>query len=193
MAGRPRRSTWLHCLRDDEFPVHAQERVARSFEQLQVLVEPGDTISIEAAGSEIAAEIASLTSTELTVVVAGERRTFAPRDVNRIRQRRGDSLANGAWWGFGIGVGFGVLGAALTVALDEGSEDLGFPAASAVVAVYGAMGAGLGVGIDALIRRRQVIYESASATSGAVLMPLVGHKRAGAVIAFRFGSASDRR
>jgi hypothetical protein len=90
-------------------------------------------------------------------------------------------------------VGFGVLGAALTVALDEGSEDLGFPAASAVVAVYGAMGAGLGVGIDALIRRRQVIYESASATSGAVLMPLVGHKRAGAVIAFRFGSASDRR
>ena len=172
--------------------VHAQERVARSFEQLQVLVEPGDTISIEAVGSEIAAEIASLTPTELTVMVAGDRRTFAPQDISRIRQRRGDSLANGAWWGFGIGVGLGVLGA-VAVALDDGSDDLGFAGTSAVVAAYGGMGAGLGVGIDALIRRQQIIYESAAVSSAVVLVPLVGHKRTGAMIAVRFGSASGRR
>ena len=84
--------------------------VAASFEQLQVLVTPGNTVTVtDPAGSVTSGRIDSLSSSALSLLVDGTRRTFSDIDVSTIRQRRGDSLANGAWWGFGVGVGLVVL------------------------------------------------------------------------------------
>jgi hypothetical protein len=164
----------------------AQKRgeYARSFEQLQVFVEPGDTISVrEASGDEFSARISDLTSTELVVMVDGRRRAFQPDDVIRIRQRRGDSLANGTWLGFGIGAGLGVV----AVATDDSGfmDSAGFAVLAA--AVYGGIGAGIGVGVDALIRHRRVIYDhQPGGAPGVAIIPLLGVKSAGAMIALRF-------
>ena len=163
-----------------------QERVeyARSFEQLQVFVGRGDTISVrEGSGEEFSARVASLTATELVVAVNGQNRTFRSDDVIRIRQRRGDSLANGTWLGFGIGAGFALI----AFAVDNSGFADGAGWAVLAAAVYGGMGAGIGVGIDALIRSRQVIYDHpAPGASTVAVVPLIGLKRAGAMVALRF-------
>jgi hypothetical protein len=133
--------------------------VAASFEQLQVLVKPGNTVTVtDAAGSQVSGRIESLSPSVLSLDLSGARRDFSETDVNAIRQRRGDSLANGARWGFGVGAGLAslVLVAFATCDICDGEVEPGV--AAAVVGLYGAMGAGIGVGIDALIRREQTIF-----------------------------------
>lgn len=85
--------------------------------------------------------------------------------------------------GFGIGAGIGLL----AVATDDSGvmDNAGWAVVAA--AVYGGMGAGIGVGVDALIRRRQVIYDHLpAAVSTIAIAPLISVKRAGAVVALRF-------
>jgi hypothetical protein len=128
--------------------------VARSFEQLQVLVRPGNTITVmDAAGAQVSGRLETLSSSLLSLSVDGTRRDFSEMDVDAIR-RRGDSLANGAWWGFGVGMGIAALAIATCVECftDE-------PAwIGAAVVMYGALGTGFGVGIDALVRGQHTIY-----------------------------------
>ena len=163
--------------------VAAQPRTVQSFEQLRVLVGPTDRISIrEGVGEEVSAQIIDLTSTELVVMVDGQRRAFHSDDVMRIRQRRSDSLGNGAWIGFAAGAGLALVGIAA-------EPDLFDNAGWALLAIglYGSMGAGVGVGVDALIRGRQVIYQHPSGAAPALaLVPVVSTRRVGAMLALRF-------
>jgi hypothetical protein len=48
------------------------------------------------------------------------------------------------------------------------------------------MGAAAGVGIDALISSRRVIYRKAVGQSGIQVAPIVGHGRRGAAVTVRF-------
>jgi hypothetical protein len=131
--------------------VGAQTGVARSFEQLQVLVGPGDSVSLlDASGEEFSGRIINLTPTELVVAVDGQPRTLQQSAVTRIRQRRGDSLRNGMWIGFGIGTGLAVAAVA-AIAFDEYEDVGGAGWAAAAVGLYGAMGVGVGATIDALV------------------------------------------
>ena len=112
-----------------------------------------------------------------------QRRAFHPDDTIRIRQRRGDSLANGTWWGFGIGAG----AALLAVAADDSGlvNDAGWAVVAA--AVYGGIGAGIGVSVDALIRRREIIYDhKAGGPPTLTIVPVFGPTRAGARLAVTF-------
>ena len=61
------------------------------------------------------------------------RRDLPEGEVHTIRQRRGDSLANGALWGFGVGAGFGLVGGVLAAG-DEYSDVSGWfiPVAAAL-------------------------------------------------------------
>src|SRR5262245_18422832 len=87
--------------------------VARSFEQLQVLVQPGDTVTVrDAQGAEKKGRITSLTDAALTVAQGDGTRAFHEADVATIDQRRGDPLKNGALWGLGVGMGLAGLGIA---------------------------------------------------------------------------------
>ena len=135
--------------------IEASTGVAASFEQLQVLVSLGSTVIVtDAAGSQISGRIDSLTPAVLSLDVNGPRRDFSEADVTVIRQRRGDSLANGAWWGFGVGAAIAAL--AIRTCVECFTDEPGWMVAA--VSLYGAMGTGFGVAIDALIRREQTIY-----------------------------------
>jgi hypothetical protein len=163
----------------------AQE-VAGSFDQLRVLVKPGDTITVtDDAGRETTGRIGELSSSSLALLVGDQRRDLQASDINTIRQRRSDPLANGAKWGFGIGASLGLL-AGLAV-LNE--YDNGDSAAFVVFAslLYGGIGAGVGVGIDAMIAGNQVIYARRSASAARFgAKPILTRQRQGAMLAIGF-------
>ena len=87
----------------------AQE-VATSFEELRFLVEPGETVTVtDANGRESSGKIAELSTSSLGLLMNKTRRDLQESEVMVIRQRRPDSLANGAKWGFAAGAAFGLI------------------------------------------------------------------------------------
>ena len=71
--------------------------VASSFDQLAVLVKPGDKISVvDVTGREAEGRIGTLSRDALTLVTKAGPRVLGEGDVAQIRQRRDDSLKNGA-------------------------------------------------------------------------------------------------
>lgn len=68
-------------------------------EQLRLLVKPGDTVSVtDTARREVTGKMTVLSSSSLAMVVNGTRLELTEREVATIRQRRSDSLGNGAIW-----------------------------------------------------------------------------------------------
>ena len=163
----------------------AQEPV-KSFDQLNTRLKVGDTVYVtDAQGREIKGKIHSLSPDALTLGTDGSR-TFAARDVSAIRERQRDSLKNGALIGLGVGGGLALV-ACLSFA--EGSGDSGWCAA--VLGVYGAVGAGIGVGIDALIPgQKRVAYRAPGATGSAQtrlsVAPVITPRAKGVAVAFSF-------
>src|SRR5688500_11869267 len=82
---------------------------ATSFDQLSVLVRPGDTVTVTPdSGTPFSGKISSLSSSGLTLLVGKELRAVQENDVATIRhRRRQDSLSNGALWGLGAGAAAG--------------------------------------------------------------------------------------
>jgi hypothetical protein len=145
-------------------PARAQE-LAGSFDQLRVLVKPGDTVTVtDSTGQEARGTIAALSSNALELLVAGNRRNLLENDVRTIRQRRGDPLGNGAKWGFGIGAALGLIGGIAAVAEYDDSAAV----VPVLALLYGGLGAGIGVGIDAMISSDRVIYSRTTTTSAEV-------------------------
>ena len=135
--------------------VGAQE-LAGSFDQLRVLVKAGDTVRVtDKAGDEVRGRLTDLSSSSLTLHVDGARRTFLEGEIAAIRQRRHDSLANGAKWGFAVGAGLGVLAGAV---IASEYKDGGTAVIPLLALTYGGMGAGVGAGIDAMHSSEQVIF-----------------------------------
>jgi hypothetical protein len=159
----------------------AAQGPADSFEQLRLLVRPGDTVSVtDTAGREVTGTITVLSSSSLTMLVNGTRQDLTEREVATIRRRRSDSLWNGAIWGL-------VSGAALSGALISFAESDGAGDAAGFVAAYGAVGLGIGVGVDALITHRKVIYERPATRAGKVsVSPMWGNKRQGVLVTMNF-------
>ena len=90
----------------------AQE--ASSFEQLQLQVGPGDNVTVtETDGRTSSGRIIDLSPSSLDISVNGSVRQLSETDVSEIRQRRGDSLANGAITGTLAGLAAGVVSALL--------------------------------------------------------------------------------
>jgi hypothetical protein len=164
-------------------PQARAQGVAGSFEQLRLLVQTGDTVTVrESSGAQTTGRIDMLSSSALTLVVSGTPREFRETDVNVILQRRGDPLSNGAKWGFITGAGVGVAAA---VASCDGCDDLLLVSALSV-GIYGAIGVGIGVGVDALITGRRVIYQRREPATSWRLTPFVGKGRRGVALSMRF-------
>ena len=156
--------------------------IATTFEQLQLLVRSGDTVSVtDSTGREVTGRIVDLSASAITLAVSrGEHREWATGDVRQIRQRRQDSLANGAV--IGLAVGAGLAGAAVAAWWERGDSAGG---AEAAIAIYAGLGAGIGTGIDAMVARRQVIYQPRASAAFSV-GPLVSDGRRGAAVSWRF-------
>jgi len=164
-------------------PMVEAQVLASSFDQLQVLVKPGDTVSVtDGTGVEARGTIGALSPSSLEMVIEGNRRIFSENDVRTIRQRRGDSLRNGAWWGFGIMAGLTLLGAA---AQDVDNDDAG--AVALGVLVSGGFGAAIGVGVDAMIRSNEVVFSRpAGVSTRLTVSPLFAASRKGLLLSVGF-------
>ena len=166
-------------------PGQAQE-LAGSFDQLRVLVKPGDTLRItDKTGQVIRGSIAELSASSLALQVSGVRRTFLESDIASIYQRRPDSIANGAKWGFAVGAGLGVLGG---IAIVREYDDGGVALIPILGLVYGAIGAGAGAGLDAMHSSEQAIYARRGTSSRVTLRPILTPGRKGVRASLTFGS-----
>ena len=156
------------------FRAPATAQTASSFEQLALLVESGDRITVtDSAGSERTGRIVGLSPSALELLVDGARHDFREAQVDTIRQWRHDSLRNGMWFGLAIG-------AALGAKADNPS------APGAILGLFAAAGMGIGVGIDALIPSRQVIYQSTGVARRVTVAPLVAGSGRGVAVRFGF-------
>jgi hypothetical protein len=152
--------------------------IASSYEQLRLLVRPGDKVSIvDANGKAATGRILGLSSSSLALRVKGERVDVLEREVRTIRQRRQDPLRDGALRGASLGL--------FTASVVDGRPAAGL--ASTKVLLFSGLGAGIGMGIDALFTSPRVIYFRPLTPSERVrVSPLLTGDRTGARLSFTF-------
>ena len=155
---------------------------AVSFGELQSIVRPGDTVSVtDAAGHEVTGKVLEISPSTLAVTpsrgAAGVRRVWTDADVAAVRQRRRDSVMEGALIGAVVGAGIGALGA------HHCGHSAGCVGSTASFLALGmGIGAAAGIGLDAAITSSALIYQrppTAMASVGQV-------RRAGVLITCRF-------
>ena len=150
--------------------VQAQE-VANSFEQLRLLVKPGDTVTVTGtSGQRVTGTIGELSSSSLRLLVNGARHDVAEAEVRLIRRKAHPSLGAGAKWGFGIGAAVGLVG---VLARGCCNQDAGgawlIPLA---MGLYGGIGSAIGIATSASIRTQHLVYVKPGASSTTVTLKL---------------------
>ena len=134
----------------------------------------------DGAGRELQGRLIGLSPSTLSLRVAGVRHDLRETDIAVIRRQRRDGLGNGVLVGF-------LSGAAVAASLlnaEEGSIRRG--AALPVMSLFGAAGAGIGVGVDALIKRSQVVYRAEDAPRRLTISPLLSRDRRGLSLSLAF-------
>jgi hypothetical protein len=154
---------------------------ARSFEQLQVLVVPGDKVSIsDPSGAKFTANIARVNASSVSVKIKDAVREFQESEIETMRQRRPDSVKDGALAGLAVGAGLSILACGRCHLGDRvGLIGLGF---------YGGIGAAVGAGIDALIKTDMVVYRKRGNAAGpqVSVVPQLAKSHKGVAVSVRF-------
>lgn len=147
---------------------------------LETTLVPGTTAWItDSDGVESKTRIVSLAD-DIVTIAAGDRiRHLRTTDVTRVRVRHSDSVLNGALIGAGAAVASGLFLCRLTEPWENCRDDVG------PMFRIGAIGAGIGITIDALIRGRKTIYV-APGTPRLHAAPIVGRRAAGLQMSFTF-------
>ena len=161
---------------------HAEAQTAASFDELPLVLRPGDRVTVtDDSGRNLTGRIIDLSPSTLSLEARGARLDLRAAEVSFIRQRRPDPLRNGAL----IGLGVGAIPAAYLSWLAHGyAHNEGGESAAAGVAGWSlVVAAGIGAGVDALIRRSHVIYgPTGAAQRRLTVSPLLsGHRRGVAV------------
>jgi hypothetical protein len=160
--------------------IEAFAQQTTSFEQLQVLVKTGDKIFItDSNGARTEGKIESLTGSSLRVIHKGISRELRPSDISAIRKWRQDSLGNGAGIGLGAGLALGALSALAA------SDSCPGGCKAAVIASMGGIGAGIGIGIDALIKHKATVFSNRQ-TRKLHVEPILSRTSKGASLSLRF-------
>jgi len=132
--------------------VWAQEP-ATSFDQLNLLLEKGDKITlVDPSGNKIAGRISRLAPDGLDLNVSGKAQTFSENNIRQITREKPDSPLNGFLIGAGIG-----FGATLPINLWIADSDEKGVAVFAS-ALWGLIGGGIGALVDAFIHEKQLVY-----------------------------------
>ena len=164
----------------------AAQAPVTSFDQLNTRLKPGDTIWVtDGQGREVKGKVQALAPDAVMLKGDGSR-TLATGDVRVIRMREDNSLRSGALIGLGVGVVLGTL----SVAAFEGTG--GDYAWGAVIG--GAICAGVGVGVDALIPGKKRVAYRAPGTPGSSesrqarlsIVPVVTPRAKGVAVSFAF-------
>lgn len=150
-----------------------------------ILVKPGDRITVvDVTGKEAEGRIGRLSREALTLVTPAGPQELGEAEVALIRQRRDDSLKNGAIIGAAAGTVYFLTLAALLGDSDGGEVIVGTAVVGGVL--FAGMGAAAGAGIDALITRRQVIYRKPAGENTVSVAPLFGNGRRAAAVTVKF-------
>ena len=161
------------------------QAIATSFDQLRVLVRPGNTVTVtDAAGNETRGKVLAVSGASLELSVDGTPRSWAESQVRVVSQQR-HSFGAGARRGFFIGAVIGGVGGGAVAGGFGASagETVGFALMSA--GAYGALGAGIGVVVSALHRGSHVVY-AGRPTSPISVAPVVLNHRKGVALSLRF-------
>jgi hypothetical protein len=157
---------------------------ATLFDRLPSRVRVGDIVWVQGDdGVEVKGKLWDLSPTSLEVMTGGQAKEFKAESVRAVWTREHDSFVNGALIGFGIGAGFAIVAMAATC---EGDC---YPGGVVAVLVYGGMGAGIGVGIDALTPagRMKVYAQGAGPSSARVsVRPMISPRQQGLVVRVAF-------
>jgi len=166
--------------------VNQQEQVARSFADLPNYIKVGDTVFLtDNTGKEIKARVEALGPTQIHLTHDGGPLVVSEDGVRQIHRQYSDSLIQGALIGVGIG---GVL-AIWTVQTEPPLGEITSGEAARGGAFLIGIGAGLGVGIDALVKGRKLVYYSGPADKPETrisIYPIVTRERKGLGVSVSF-------
>ena len=170
-------------------PAAAQEPV-RSFDQLNTRLKPGDTVWVtDAQGREVKGKIRELGPSALTLDGTGTG-TIAADAVRLITARHGRPIGKGALWGLAAGAVFGAVAA---VAGDGCESDCGSDAGWMLVGagLFGAIGAGAGAVVGALIPGKSLVVFRAPGAAGQAqarvsVAPVITPRVKGVAVSFAF-------
>ena len=104
-------------------------------------------------GARIEGQCEELSSSELLLRTGTAQARIPRADIERITTREADGLAEGAIIGTIVGLGFALLGHGISESSFSEKTLLG-------VAILAGIGAGVGVGIDALKKTEVVLYQA---------------------------------
>ena len=114
-------------------------------------IKQGESLSIvDEDGRRIDGRFVDLSADTITV-----RRRRGPEQIRLdrvVRIEKPDSLANGAWIGFAVGAGIGLLGA-----VSANTDDIAFVASAVITNAL--VTTACGVGFDALVDNRRTLYQ----------------------------------
>ena len=110
-------------------------------------------------------------------------RTFSEADIRRIEVEMSDSLANGALIGAAAGAGF-----ILVLLATDDSDIVGDEVFFLGAALFAGAGAAIGVGIDAAIKERRLVFDAAQHKSAwnLRLVPILTKHRKGIAVSLSF-------
>lgn len=143
----------------------ARSPLTTSFAQLPDHLNVGDTVTVDAAGgTQLRGRVVRMAPDAIVVRGPSVERMVDASGVLRISACC-DGLQNGTLIGLGIGAVFGGLFAASFT--DKGAGDDIVTGAL----IFGGIGAGLGVGLDALVRADRLVYRAPTVTPRARVGP----------------------
>ena len=157
------------------------EAQSLSFDRLALQLNQGDRITVTGSdGQELQGRIVDLSSSTLSLETAGLRRDLSGGDVSVIRRRERDSLKNGAAIGFASGAAIIVGLVAQYGELDHAGFVFFYSS------LFGAAGAGIGAGLDALHENSRVIYSTTPANRRFAVSPLLSRDSGGLSVSLGF-------
>jgi hypothetical protein len=159
--------------------------IASNFDQLRVLVRPGDTLTFtDEAGNEFKGRLLELSSSLLAVRTGNKRRELTVDEIQRITRPQHGDAGTGALWGAGVGAGFGMLMISTQFPSGRCSDCAGYLFSSGLV--FGGIGAGLGAAFAAGSTHQQLVFNKAGTPLKLTVAPLVTRERQGVLASLRF-------
>jgi len=182
-AGRRDRLTFLGLLFALMYaPGAGAQQIASSLDDLKILENTNSRVTVtDTNGQKFNGMVVAASDTVLSLRIGSAIRRFAADEVQVVRVRKEDSLANGALIGAAVGGGLSSL-----MFFDNECRD--DPVCYTALAAYAGMGALAGVVIDALIHRTMVVYSAPppSAQRAYLVAPLIARGRNGVRLTIAF-------
>ena len=152
-----------------------------TFDRLALRLNQGDTVTVtDSDGRRLRGRIVDLSASTLALQTDGLRRELNRGDISAIQRRERDSLGNGAAIGFASGVAIIVGLFAHHGGLDHAGIVFFYSS------LFGAAGAGIGAGLDALHEESPVIYRTAPSNRRLAVSPVVSPERQGVSVSLGF-------